>query len=213
MAQIETTQDWIPGKINASEKSMYDYAYGLNITRYDLNGRILDLGSGLTQQFNTDMHSLCEREGIPEPEVFSLSPDVVSKRYRSKLIASSGFENRTVAGLGQMLPFLENVFRSIFAVGSLTNYAGFEGNVQATSEVVTIWMGELIRTLEPGGSAKLAGIYDPETHDMYQEAFKPLGALATIEIQPIFLPTGEPLITPEDVPRQIHRMVIQKVAE
>lgn len=207
---LETCSDWVSGAIDAGERGLADYGVALDVMLEDLRGRILDIGSSKTQRFAHECAALYACLQIPGPTIVSVSPDMKHREWREELIVSPGFEHKTVAAVGSELPFPDNTFRSVLSLGALTMYAGFEGSVRAKPAVVTGWMSEILRVLEPGGMARIGGMYLPETHDQYRDAFGEVERPGTLAIEPCYYPGNVPIMTTAREPQHMHRLVIQK---
>jgi SAM-dependent methyltransferase len=160
-------------------RTLEDYEEFLGFTKKDLEGkRVLDLGSGAYEKISRETKNL----GI-KAEVVSLNPDYVLQKYRRIINNQEDWQRKSVAGIGQALPFTDNSFDIILALESITFYE------DALHEPIAAqaWAKEVARVLKPGGEARLgeilglAGKQKQEAWKGILEIFKSLGLEAKIE--------------------------------
>lgn len=144
------------------ERDLDDYEGWLGFKRENLQGKIvLDLGSGEKEIFSKEL----ENENITA-KVFSLNPDYKRDIDRSRVLELPGWQRKSVAGIGQLIPFKDNTFDYIFGLYSVTI---FLHNFEASR----LTFKEIARVLKPGGQARLAPFNTDELED-YKEIFEEL---------------------------------------
>lgn len=194
--------EWMVGATDASERPLDDYILALDITQSDLRGRVLDLGSGALQYLNAELKSC----GI-DADITSVNPDMAIDRFSSELLRSSGYENKTVAAIGQQLPFRDGSFDHILSLGAMTIYAGPDVVPKLS---VQAWMSELVRVLNIGGSARLGPVYGEEFLPTYVSYFDEMNLSASLVIEPV-VSGGKQLETDEGHHSlRLYRLVIDK---
>lgn len=212
MNELREPNEWHKDTILAHERGLLDYVGGLGLFLDDLDGTILDLGSGAEQQLNQDVERIMTVN--PElglhPDIISLSPDMSDEVFRQRLHESDGYKGKTVAAIGQKLPFADATFDRVLSLGSLINYAGFEQGGNANEAVVQAWMNEVVRVLKPDGQARLGMIYGEEHIQAYLDAFNSLALGADITIEQAKDDDGVPYMTTNVPPEYVYRMVISK---
>ena len=102
------------------------YEYDLGFKRQELAGKtILDLGSGFREKFSREL-----KEAQIDATVISLSPDYDYKSVRDLVtevhvagpLKGLNWERRSVAGIGQVLPFKDESFDVVLGEFSVTKY-------------------------------------------------------------------------------------------
>lgn len=135
------------------ERDLENYEGYLGFKREDLKGKVvLDLGSGETELFSRDL----KRAEI-DADVIALNPDYSIKRFRKTVEKIPDWQRKSVAAIGQELPFNDGVFDRIFGLYSVTVFSDPHpqfGNPEAAKR----WLAEIMRVLKPGGEARLAPI-------------------------------------------------------
>lgn len=200
--------EWRPQTTEAYERALSDYILALGLSRKDLAGDILDLGSGALQYFNTQL-----REYGINARITSVNPDMREDKYRRELVGTEGFavsqgyDGQTVAAIAQMLPFKDESFDRVFSLGALTSYANPKN---VSEESVIAWMHEIVRVLRPEGQAYLAPIYGEDLHHLYEQCFIKSQISADICIEPVLTFDGDAVYTNDDTQRQLYRVCFQK---
>lgn len=124
-----------PDKKKFEGRSLKNYQKELGLGKDEIeNKHILDLGSGPTARF--------ERELKNKAFVVSLSPDYEDAEYRGWLDGNKGEVKHAIAGLGQALPFKDEVFDIVCI------YHVFEHTPLGRAEEI---VRESIRVLKIGG--------------------------------------------------------------
>lgn len=153
-------------EIAMTSRGLADYMDILKLTEKELDDPdllILDLGSGLEQNFAKDIRkkdirskiiSVDPKLGLSDDEDLSSIINVSDKETRIQ--ARKNTEPRTVAGLSGALPFLDNVFSRIYAVYSAPYYLSHPEDIEQT-------LKEMIRVLKPGGIIKAVPIEDEQS--------------------------------------------------
>lgn len=148
------------------ERNLEDYEGYLGFKREALEGEtILDLGSGETERFSRELNNA----GI-NANVISLNPDYISERYRSEIKDRKNWQKKSVAGIGQELPFKDAMFDRVFALYSVTVFSHPRENPEAAWH----WMNEIMRVLKPGGEARLGGILADKVEEVFEGHYKNL---------------------------------------
>lgn len=215
MGELLQPHEWIKDKILATEKDLNSYVGGLGLYIEDLDGDILDLGSGAKQLLNKSLAQLVEANpdwGV-HPHIVSLSPDTENAEVRANLQISDGYEGKTVAGIGQKLPFKDESFDRVFSLGGVVTYAGFDHTNRADEKTVQAWMSEATRVLKRGGEARFGMIYGEESNLEYIEAFEKLNLDAEIQIEQAFDDAGLPYLTTTEPAQNLYRIIISKKAK
>jgi len=214
MSELSEPHEWHPDTILAKERGILDYVSGLELYLDDFEGTILDLGSGAEQLLNQNIQNIMAANPQLDlhPDIVSVSPDMVSEVIRQRLKESTGYENKTVAAIGQQLPFRDGSFDRVVSLGGVVNYAGFEQGGNASPEVIKAWMQEVVRVLKPGGEARLGMIYGEKHHQAYIAAFDALKLDGDIAIEQAKDDNDEPYMTTTHPPEYAYRMVIRKRA-
>ena len=122
--------------------------------RYMLEGRILDLGSGVGERFDKELQLVARAFGFSGAEVHAVNPDYAAPDgYGEEMVRVGkqlgGSLDKSVAAWADALPYRDGVFRGIFAVSSLGTYVD---PVQQPDEA-KLWLGEMYRVLDTGGFA------------------------------------------------------------
>ncbi len=204
--------EWRRDTIQAPERGVMDYVGGLGLYLDDLDGKILDLGSGSEQRLNEEVSMILKANPNLDvhPDIISLSPDMVNHLYREQLKQSPGFENKTVAALAEHLPFESESFNRVFGLGSVIIYAGIESGGLEYESRIGPWLSEVVRVLKPGGEARLGMLYGEEDHQKYIDVFNSLGLDADIKIEQALDNNGEPFYTTTIPQQYVYRLVITK---
>ncbi len=130
-------------------RSLKDYEQDLGFKKEDLNTKeVLDLGSGESERLARELKS----NGITA-NVVSLNPDYVVESYERYRKAYENFPGRekgkSVAAIGQNLPFKDESFDAIFALWSISEYLQKEDELEKAFR-------EVYRVLKPGGTARIS---------------------------------------------------------
>ncbi len=131
-------------------RGLEEYEGILGFNRKDLDGKtVLDLGSGQLERLSKEL----KQQGI-NANVVSLNPDYALKKYRQIIKRQEDWQRKSVAGVGQALPFNDESFNYIVGLESVTLYE------DALHEPVAAkaWAKEVARVLKPGGIARLGDI-------------------------------------------------------
>lgn len=122
-------------------RDLAEYERTFQFDRHQLQGQsILDLGSGPTAKFARELAAA----GV-KATVISLSPDWLFEGHRKNL--REAYDGRSVAAIGQALPFRSHVFDKIFALFVQDHFTSNEQYINFASEIA--------RTLRPGGEAMI----------------------------------------------------------
>ncbi len=140
-----------------TDRNLKDYENELGFQAKELTGmKVLDLGSGYHETFSKEA-------AMKNIEVFSLNPNLKRQEFRDSakrnspndsvpqkifnVIKPLHWQKKSVAGLGQELPFRNNSFDRVFANFSVPYYA------RKTENEYTKIFTEAIRVLKPSGEA------------------------------------------------------------
>lgn len=195
--------EWHRGATASLERSLGEYAMALDLNRSDFDGRVLDLGSGALQILNTEI-----RQYIDGCNIISVNPDTAQGDFRKGLIASAGFESKTVAAVAQQLPFGDELFDSVLGLGSVTIYAAPD---YVPEWSVAAWVSEISRVLRPGGTAKLGPIYGAGSCAAFQDIYERtrLGESTCMTFEPVTW-DDKPVMTNTADPKHLHRLILHK---
>ena len=183
-------------------RNYFRYKRELGFHEEALQGKlILDLGSGPNEPI-ANSKRLKELGG----NVVSLSPDYKLPEYRDGAVRHPTWNNISVAGIGQELPFADNTFDRVWALTSVTFY----GDPQDVPDAEKYWGPEVCRVLKPGGEARLAPVLltDEISSKLYKnlvESLRKLGVMARIEKIP-----NEDLPKEVQEPDTVYRLIINK---
>lgn len=151
------------------ERDLEDYEGYLGFNREALKGKtVLDLGSGETEIFSREL----KQNGI-EANVISFNPDYSIKRFRKTMEKIPDWQKKSVAAIGQELPFRDKIFDRVFGLYSVTVFSDPHpqfGNPEAAKR----WMSEIARVLKPGGEARLAPIAADNAEEVWEGKYKEL---------------------------------------
>ncbi len=143
-----------------TNRGLEDYLRDLNLTPEMLVGKkILDVGSG-TRRFAKEV-----KEAGISAEVISIDPVFVSPEEKSRIQGDStgklqemlqntdvpGVKDKTVAGVGEALPFRDGIFDLVVADNSLPAY----GNKEQIDDFFT----EVFRVLKSNGELRFTPSY------------------------------------------------------
>ena len=133
-----------------SDHGLDKYKKSLGINIAEMKGKlVLDFGSGANEKFSKE----ASKKGI---RVVSMSPHLKNKDELGTLFFEN-WQNRSVAGRGQEIPFADNTFDYEVAQYSVPYYLPF-----AHGEYKRFF-NEVIRTLKPGGKAYFFPIFFNDT--------------------------------------------------
>ncbi len=135
------------GSTDRRESSLADYLGKFDLSEDELRGKkVLDIGSSVQAKFASEARD----KGI---EVISLNPEFASERIGMKMsMREKGLAG--VAALAQELPFPDNTFDREVSLHGVPGYLP-----EFVSEYRLAFQ-EMIRTLKPGGEAKLFPVSD-----------------------------------------------------
>jgi SAM-dependent methyltransferase len=135
----------------AGGRDLATYENRLGFNRAELEGAVvLDLGSGPTAKFATNLHEA----GIAAA-VVSLSPDYATRRHLESAqaaLARVACTSLLVPGLGQSLPFEDEVFDYVMALHVVEHLRSPDIRRQTVAEAA--------RVLAPGGLGFIGPIID-----------------------------------------------------
>lgn len=170
------TEGTIQRNLVTNGRTLEQYESFLMFDRKELEDkRVLDLGAG--QGAN-----LAKELGLAniDAEVVSLSPDFSFEEIREELFKSLP-ESKFVAGVGQALPFADESFDYIFAIG-------VDDHIHSP-RIFKFFISEMARVLKPGGQAKYGPIYRPGYDPLEklvfsdQELMKKLGSFGVTVVK------------------------------
>ena len=161
-------------------RGLADYVELLEITEDELDdpdSLILDLGSGMEQNFAKDIRELNLRSkvvsldpklGLDENEDLesSVTPYKDSDR-EARIRGRKNPEPKTLAGLSTSLPFQDRTFTRIYAVYSAPYYLRHPEDIKNT-------LKEMIRVIKPGGVIRAFPI-EEEQLEIVETFFQTLG--------------------------------------
>lgn len=160
-------------------RNLEDYKEYLGFDEKELEGkRVLDLGSGSLEKLARDLKQV----GI-NASVIALNPDYILKKYRDIIKNQPHWKRKSVAGVGQALPFQDASFDVILGLESVTLYE--DALHEANS--AKAWAREIARVLKPGGEARLGEILGlrgekkQKAWEGIKAILESLGTTATIE--------------------------------
>lgn len=191
---LDTTQ----GMRKLGGRDLEDYKEFLGFNKKELAGKtVLDLGSGSQEKLARGL-----KEAGVEANVISLNPDYTIPRYRKIINNQEDWQRKSVAAVGQSLPFKDKSFDIILGLESITMYEdAFKKPLSAQA-----WSREVARVLKPGGEARLGeilGMGGVPRQQAWQEIiklFEDLGLEARIE----------PFKIKEKHPLPRYRIIIKK---
>jgi ubiquinone/menaquinone biosynthesis C-methylase UbiE len=123
-------------------RSLGEYEKFLGFQRDELSGKtVIDLGSGPTERFSREL----KESGI-DVNVISINPDYKSEKQRKEIVTNPEWQKKSVAAIGQELPFQDNSIDEVLGLYSVSWYADTE------FEQV---LPEVYRVLKPGGVARI----------------------------------------------------------
>lgn len=147
---------------------------------------VLDLGSGEKQSFAKE----AAKKGV---DVVSLSLDLAEEKYRSLLkkglaekikdtLSLKKSKEMAAASKIQEMPFADNAFEAEVGIYSFTNYYHLPENRDDYTQTI----GEVIRTLKPGGKAVFYPVHSEDYNNpMLEEIFSQFKGQADIYIEPL----------------------------
>lgn len=153
-------------------RGLEDYERILGFDRTELEGKsVLDLGAGPEQRFSRELAAA----GI-NSTVIPLSPDYSLKETRkiiNKTVIWEGWDKKSLAAIGQELPFKNETFDIVVGLASVTLYDRPEHNIKA----IPGWVLEVARVLKVGGKALLAPVDlgDNQLYDSIQKELESHG--------------------------------------
>ncbi|OGQ44850.1 MAG: hypothetical protein A3H42_01280 [Deltaproteobacteria bacterium RIFCSPLOWO2_02_FULL_46_8] len=148
------------------ERDLEEYEGFLGFRREELAGKtILDIGSGETELFSRGL-----QEHVPSANMISVNPDYSIKRFRKTIGETSHWQKKSVAAIGQELPFNDASFDVVLALKSVADFSSPEANPVAAQS----WMREIVRVLKPGGVARIAPILSEADQEVWESAYRPL---------------------------------------
>lgn len=131
-------------------RDLEDYKEFLGFDEHELEGKkVLDLGSGSLEKLSRDL----KEKGI-KTSVISLNPDYILSKYRNIITKEKNWQRKSVAGIGQALPFTDDSFDVILGLESITFYE----DALHEPEAARAWAKEVARVLKPKGVARLGEI-------------------------------------------------------
>lgn len=156
-----------------SDRGVSDYVESLDIQEADLddpNAVILDLGSGLEQNFAKEMRerslrakvvSIDPRFGLrPTEDVALMEMDEHEEVGRQKRAKNRQMpEPLTIAALSGALPFKENSIQQVYALFSVPYYLENKEEIKNT-------IYEAVRILKPGGSIRAFPVIKEHVDDV-----------------------------------------------
>jgi len=135
------------------ERDLETYEGMLGFSKEDLKGKnVLDIGSGEKEVFSKELK---DDIGVG---VVSVNPDFSMEDFGKHVKNKPVEERKSLAAIGQELPFKNETFDKVFSLYALTTFASHD------AESIRQWMSEITRVLKPGGEIRLApiGAYSEE---------------------------------------------------
>ena len=166
----ENWRKWVPEtSIQSNERSLKTYEGYLGFKRDDLKGKtVLDLGSGKTELFSRSV-----RDNGINTNVISLNPDYSLEKSRQSIKEKADWGKKSVAAIGQELPFRDEFFDKILAVYSVASFSNPHKEI-GNPEAAEKWVSEIVRVLKPGGEARLAPINSFNKKNIEEREWKKL---------------------------------------
>lgn len=194
----EVEEGWSRGstECTATERgeSLYSYLFETGLIPGEwrkMEGKtVVDLGSGLTERFSREL-----KNGGVNANVIALNPDYSQRKFREIVQQQEDWQKKSVAALGQALPFRDKSIDYILGYNSLTIYARPDERPESAKK----WALEIARVLKSGGEARLAPITQKEADDgLYKDMISLLTSMGlTAELR---------LVTNSREPRDKWRM-------
>jgi ubiquinone/menaquinone biosynthesis C-methylase UbiE len=179
----EQPDTWVKDTTQAMRKpggrDLADYKGFLGFSETELEGKtVLDLGSGSKEKLSRQL-----KEAGVVANVVSLNPDYTIPKYRRIINSQEDWQKKSVAAVGQNLPFKDSSFDTVLSLEAITMYEdAFEKPDSAKK-----WATEIARVLKPGGEARLGeilGFKNERKQQAWQKLirfFADLGVEARIE--------------------------------
>lgn len=190
---VDTTE----GMRKPGGRDLADYENFLGFNRRECVGKtVLDLGSGSTEKLSREL----KKAGAKS--IVSLNPDYSLLKYRQIINNQKDWERKSVAGVGQALPFQNDSFDVILGLQSISMYEDAFEKPESAKE----WAQEVARVLKPGGEARLGeilgirGVPRQKAWEKILHILEDLGLEAKIE----------PFVIKEANPDTRHRLIIKK---
>jgi len=143
-----------------TDRDLDSYKEFLDLDLDDMRGRaVLDIGSGERESFSKQAADM----GV---KVISLNPSLKNQASRSILQLDKSWTKRSVAGKAQEMPFGSDIFDYELALYSLPFYLSY------SREEYRKFISEIVRTLKPGGKAKIYPVYNADKPLMIEELKK-----------------------------------------
>ena len=140
-------------------RSLFEYEQTLGFQKKDLSGKtVLDFGSGPTERLSREL-----KDNNIDANIISVNPDYKTKRYRDQVTTSPDWQKKSVAAVGQELPFLDNSFDEVLALYSVSSY------VDDRFDQVLL---EIYRILKPGGTARIAPFMAERLSKNFEKTWK-----------------------------------------
>ena len=157
-------------KSNAVDKSGEEQLAYLGINPENLNGRVLELGSGKSEK-------LKEVSGLPDNcEIISLSKNVLNgiDPYINTLRKKPGWDKKTIQADALAIPFADETFDYVFSVDAIPHFL--------TSDVqIRTAFGEIWRILKSKGEARLFPVNERDL-ERAQDLFGKLGGNISLQL-------------------------------
>lgn len=143
----------------------------------ELEGKkVLDLGSGAKERLSKDLQD----RGIGV-DLVAVNPDLVDWFARTDIVRESHWEKKSVAAVGQALPFEGDTFDEVLALASVSWYTSPED--EGKQEAAKLWASEIVRVLKEGGKARIYPVSkgDEQNEHPFRDIFSGLGVQIEIE--------------------------------
>ncbi len=145
--------------VATTDRKVEDYITELNIPREELlnpNNLILDLGSGIDQDLSKSMKKPYRAKIVSlDPSLAISKTEIETFKPSSLLRIIRGSHNwkpakRSLAALGENLPFQDKTFNSVYCLYSVPFYLMSSNPILEKQT-----MQEIIRVLKPNGTARI----------------------------------------------------------
>ncbi len=153
------------------------YEETLGFKAEDLEGKkVLDLGSGPKERLSKDL----QNRGITV-DLVAINPDLgIWSTARRDLIIEPYWEKKSIAAVGQALPFKTGTFDEVLALYSVSWYTSPEDD--ENEEAAKLWAKEIVRVLKKGGKARIFPVskWPKRDEQRFRDIFTGLGVEITI---------------------------------
>lgn len=176
-----------------ADRDLKTYEYYLGINRTELEGkRILDIGSGISKRLGT-AETFSKEAAKYGADVISMNPELQKPEIRETVRGEAGWlekiilrekpgepwRKKSVAGIGQQLPFKDGSFDMVAALYSVPEYI-----IERRDEDWPLVFKEMLRVLDKDGKAVVYPI-EPKTYDsvFFKGLVDGLGKVAEVSFE------------------------------